>query len=163
MHSKTQTHSTFFSLALKDGEGRLSKDAKKHYLQGLRDRHVPTNDKDLIKSIKRMLLNEDGDVASVQLQRMNPISSAKDVQKVNKTVKESEVTGFVCNFGGDSSSEEEMSEDGEVVVSASHDGKISSESVRRQRSDSESSSSSSSDESSSSSDGSTSSSSSSES
>ena len=49
--------------SLKESEGRLNSDAKRVFLQELRDRLVPTGDVSLIKMIRNLLLNESKDVA----------------------------------------------------------------------------------------------------
>lgn len=80
---------------------------------------MPTNDVELIKSIRAMLLNDDGDVPMVQLQRTNPVVKANvniSSSKGNAGAKEdAEIEekdeGLTCNFGDSSSSEDESSED----------------------------------------------------
>jgi len=81
---------------------------------------VPTNDVELIKSIRAMLLNDDGDVPMVQLQRTNPvvkanvnISSSKSNAgaKDDAEIEEKAVEGLTCDCGDSSSSEDESSED----------------------------------------------------
>ena len=84
---------------------------------------MPTNDVELIKSIRAMLLNDDGDVPMVQLQRTNPvvkanveISSSKGNEgaKEDAEMEEKAVEGLTCdNFGDSSSSSEDESSDDE--------------------------------------------------
>jgi hypothetical protein len=52
---------------MKEGEGRLSQEAKKLYLQELRDRLVPTNDESLVRMIRNLLLNVEDTVPSITL------------------------------------------------------------------------------------------------
>ena len=80
---------------------------------------MPTNDVDLIKTIRAMLLNDDGDVPMVQLQRTNPVVKANcniSSSQGNEGAKEDaeieeKASGLTCNFGDSSSSEDESSED----------------------------------------------------
>ena len=51
--------------ALKDSDGRLSKESKKRYLQNLRERLVPTNDETLVRMIRNLLLDEGDDLPTI--------------------------------------------------------------------------------------------------
>ena len=61
--------------AMKEGEGRLSKEAKKNYLQDLRERLVPTNDESLVKMIRSLLLNADDNMPAIPLNIPKPVAS----------------------------------------------------------------------------------------
>ena len=76
---------------------------------------MPTNDAELIKSIRSMLLNDDGNIPMVQLQRNNPVVEANNNISSRKVAKaqENAVEGLTCNFGGEdsSSSDDDSSDD----------------------------------------------------
>ncbi len=75
---------------------------------------MPTNDAELIKSIRSMLLNDDGNIPMVKLQRNNPVVEANNNISSSKAAKaqENAVEGLTCNFGDeDSSSSDDDSND----------------------------------------------------
>ena len=77
---------------------------------------MPTNDAELVKSIRSMLLNDHGDVPTVQLQRNNPVVRAahsSNMPSSQAVVAErgKAIEGLSCNFEESSSSDEEFGED----------------------------------------------------
>ena len=82
--------------AMKEGEGRLSKEAKKNYLQELRDRLVPTNgDSQLVRTIRNLLLNTNDEAPSIPLTNHRSLinasgATANESGGENETGKEDE-------------------------------------------------------------------------
>ncbi|EJK74525.1 hypothetical protein THAOC_03787 [Thalassiosira oceanica] len=67
--------------ALKDSDGRLSKESKKSYLQNLRERLVPTNDERLVRMIRNLLLDEGDDLPTISFTGTKVANNSAD-QKV---------------------------------------------------------------------------------
>ena len=87
--------------AMKEGEGRLSKEAKKNYLQELRDRLVPTNgDGQLVRTIRNLLLNTNDEAPSIPLTNHRSLANVREA-----TANE---------FGGGNETEKEY--DGDEVM-----------------------------------------------
>lgn len=84
---------------------------------------MPTNDVDLIKSIRSMLLNDDGDIPMVQLQRNNPVNTNVAVA----AAKENAFEGLTCNFGSDDSSNESSDDDDSTDDKSTYDERSVSE------------------------------------
>ena len=83
--------------ALKDGDGRLSKESKRVYLKNLRERLVPTNDESLVRMIRNLLLDEGDDLPTISF--------------TGTTVDKKAVDQKVASSGGpDSNAREEASD-----------------------------------------------------